>query len=31
MNTITAVFGLIIVVALVAYLIISLIDPERFA
>lgn len=31
MNTITAVIGLIIVVALVAYLIISLIGPERFA
>lgn len=31
MNTITAVIGLIIVVALVAYLIIALIDPERFA
>ncbi|MCG7446553.1 K(+)-transporting ATPase subunit F [Corynebacterium sp. LaCa117] len=31
MNTITAVIGLIIVVALVTYLIISLVDPERFA
>ncbi|EET77308.1 MULTISPECIES: K(+)-transporting ATPase subunit F [Corynebacterium] len=31
MNTITAVIGLVIVVALVTYLIISLVDPERFA
>lgn len=31
MNTITAVIGLIIVIALVAYLVVSLIDPERFA
>lgn len=31
MNAITAVIGLIIVIALVAYLVISLIDPERFA
>ncbi|MBS5996850.1 MULTISPECIES: K(+)-transporting ATPase subunit F [unclassified Corynebacterium] len=31
MNTITAVIGLVIVVALVIYLIISLVDPERFA
>ncbi|MDO5032646.1 K(+)-transporting ATPase subunit F [Corynebacterium sp.] len=31
MSTTTAVIGLVIVAALVIYLVISLIDPERFA